>query len=65
MSEFTALSDNEFQSLMVLGKNELLYISVGGNNFDLFIMSGSCWSCIEYYVIGGRDSYQAVDDLEE
>ena len=28
MSEFTALSDNEFQSLMVLRKNEFLYISV-------------------------------------
>ena len=28
VSEITALSDNKFQSLMVLGKNEFLYISV-------------------------------------
>ena len=46
-------------------KTSYINISVVGNNFDLFIMSGSRWSCVEYYVIGGRDSYQAVDDFEE
>ena len=47
---------------MVLGKCIFVYIRVGGCNFDVLIMSGSC---VEWYVIGGRDSYQAVDDLEE
>ena len=42
MSGFTAISDSEFQSLMVLGKCIFVYIRVGGYNFDVLIMSGSC-----------------------
>ena len=39
MSEFTALSDNEFQSLKVLGENEFLYISV------LAVITSICLLC--------------------